>query len=168
MRGIKDLNHVIARHLMILSRSRLHHSIPRGRFTLFSHKSSYSTDLRFSSVVRVFLNFVIFSWISDIGIWKSRPYDVTENFQASIRNQWTEFYQTPGSNSCSVRGCPLRGHPNFRVLIKMVLLYCRETKLEIILQLEIIFEIRDNSHSAEFQHIRYIKSFNLKRNSRDI
>lgn len=43
----------------------------------------------------------------------------------------------------------------------MVLLYCRETKLEIILQLEIIFEIRDNSHSAEFQHIRYIKSFNL-------
>ena len=40
---------------------------------------------------------------SDNGTGKSWPYDVTENFQAPIRNQRTTFYPIPGSNPSSVR-----------------------------------------------------------------
>ena len=55
MMGFYDNNHVIVRHMIVLSQNRLHHWIPRDRFSLFSHKSSCFTDLRFPSVVGVFL-----------------------------------------------------------------------------------------------------------------
>ena len=42
--------------------------------------------------------FPLLSWNSDIGTWKSRHCDVIENFQASIRNQWTELYPITGSD----------------------------------------------------------------------
>ena len=105
-----DLYHVIVRHMIILSKNRLHQSIPSGRLTPSSNESGYSTDLRFSSVVGVFTLFCPFSWISDIWTWKSRSCDITENFQTPIRNQWTKLYPTPRSNIWSVWRCPLRGH----------------------------------------------------------
>ena len=45
---------MIARHVIILSRNRLHHWIPRGQFTPFSHENKCSTDLRFLSVLEFF------------------------------------------------------------------------------------------------------------------
>ena len=100
--------------MIILSKNRLHHWILRGWFSLFSHENRRSTDLRFLSVVGVFPYFRHFpfsSWNSDIGTWKSRICDVTENFQAPIRNHQAKVYPIPWSNLRSVRCCPLRGHP---------------------------------------------------------
>ena len=99
--------------MIILSQNWLHQSIPSGRFTPFSNKSGYSTDLRFSSVVGVFTLFCPFSWISDIWTWKSRSCDIIENFQTPIQNQWNKLYPIPRSNLWSARRCPLRGHPSY-------------------------------------------------------
>ena len=68
------------RHVGILSQNQLHHSIPRGRFTLFRYQNSWSTDLRFWSVVWVSSQFGYFKlnfrhWNLKISaLWRHREF----------------------------------------------------------------------------------------------
>ena len=79
---------MIVGHLIIQPQNRLHHSIPRGRFTLFSHKNSCYTHVRFTSVVGVFPNFRHFSlfrlnfrhWnLKILAIWRHREFSSTNS-----------------------------------------------------------------------------------------
>ena len=86
---------MIVGHMIILSRNRLHQSILRSRFTLFSHKNGCSSDLRFSSVVGVFTLFQhFFLFQLNFRHW---------NLKISTRWRHREFSST---NSESVNKAP--------------------------------------------------------------
>ena len=87
-----NIYHVFMHHVIILSQNGLHHWIPRGRFTPFSHEIRYSTDLRFLSVVWIFPYFRHFSlfklkfrhWSSKISdLWRHRDFSSTISESAS-------------------------------------------------------------------------------------
>ena len=102
-----DFCHVIIRYTIIRSKNRLHHSIPRSRFTPYSHENKWPAGLQFLSVVGIFPNFRHFPLfklkfqhcnLKISAMWRHREFSSTnsESVNKALSDSGVEFMIRPG------------------------------------------------------------------------